>query len=363
MLRSTLHTITTKSIARAWPSAGLTGPTRLCSTVGYDSVFSTTGKAGPGAAVWIPRKMEDLDLLEQKTMAAGKELLDDPANPHPGFHDEAYRERRNGIVANAYKYRHGEPLPRVEYTELEHKTWTAVWDHLVRLYPTHACEQHNRIMPLLATNAGFGRERIPQLEDVSNFLRTATGFTIRPVAGLLSARDFFAALAFRVFYSTQYVRHHTMPLFSPEPDVCHELLGHASMFADQAFADFSQELGLLSLGASDEDVERLGRLYWYTVEYGLCCEGGGVRAFGAGLLSSFGELEYCMSKAPKLQAWDPFVACEMAFPITSYQPTYFVAESLTDALSKVREFGRTIERPFDVEYDAATKSITTKPRE
>jgi len=301
---------------------------------------------------WFPRKISDLDHFA-KVLEFGDELSSD----HPGFTDEVYRERRKEITRIALTYRHGQEIPRIDYSPEETATWGKVFKNLKKLFPSHACKQHRYVFPLLEQNCGYSDTNIPQLQDISDFLKECTGFTLRPVMGLLSSRDFLNGLAFRVFHATQYIRHHSRPLYTPEPDVCHELLGHVPLFADPDFADFSQEIGLASLGASDQDIEKLATCYWFTVEYGLCKEGDGVRAFGAGLLSSFGELEYCLTDKPELKPFDPFEACKQKYPITEYQPLYFVAESFQNAQERMRVFADTLSRPFSLRYNPYTQSI------
>ncbi|KJH52628.1 phenylalanine-4-hydroxylase [Dictyocaulus viviparus] len=302
---------------------------------------------------WFPRRINDIDHFANRILSYGAELDAD----HPGFKDRTYRERRKFFADIAFNYKHGDKIPRVEYTEQEIDTWRTVYNELVSLYPTHACDEFNYIFPLLQQNCGFEANNIPQLQDVSDFLKDCTGFTLRPVAGLLSSRDFLAGLAFRVFHSTQYIRHHSAPKYTPEPDVCHELLGHVPLFADAEFAQFSQEIGLASLGASDEVVKQLAALYWFTIEFGICLQNGKRKAYGAGLLSSFGELQYCLSDEPEVAPFDPSIISITEYPITEYQPKYFLAESFTNAKNKLQAWAATIPRPFHVRYNAYSQKV------
>ncbi|KAJ8392350.1 hypothetical protein AAFF_G00077140 [Aldrovandia affinis] len=302
---------------------------------------------------WFPNDIQDLDRFANQILSYGSELDSD----HPGFTDPVYRARRKEFADIAYNYRHGQAIPKVEYMEEERKTWGTVFTELKTLYPTHACREHNRVFPLLEKYCGYRQDNIPQLEDVSRFLQSCTGFRLRPVAGLLSSRDFLAGLAFRVFHSTQYIRHGSKPMYTPEPDICHELLGHVPLFADPGFAQFSQEIGLASLGAPDEYIEKLATVYWFTVEFGLCKQGSEIKAYGAGLLSSFGELQYSLTEKPKVEPFEPEKTCLQKYPITEFQPVYYVAQSFEDAKDKVRRYAATIPRPFTVRYNAYTHSI------
>ncbi|XP_053781764.1 tryptophan 5-hydroxylase 1 isoform X2 [Desmodus rotundus] len=309
--------------------------------------------AGVEMAPWFPKKISDLDRCAGRVLMYGSELDAD----HPGFKDNVYRERRKYFADLAMNYKHGDPIPKVAFTEEEIKTWGTVFRELNKLYPTHACREYLKNLPLLSKYCGYREDNIPQLEDVSNFLKERTSFSIRPVAGYLSPRDFLSGLAFRVFHCTQYVRHSSDPLYTPEPDTCHELLGHVPLLAEPSFAQFSQEIGLASLGASEEAVQKLATCYFFTVEFGLCKQDGQLRVFGAGLLSSISELKHALSGHAKVKPFDPKITCKQECLITTFQDVYFVSESFEDAKEKMREFTKTIKRPFGVKYNPYTRSI------
>ncbi|XP_029141977.1 tryptophan 5-hydroxylase 1 isoform X1 [Protobothrops mucrosquamatus] len=302
---------------------------------------------------WFPKKISDLDKCANRVLMYGSDLDAD----HPGFKDNVYRKRRKYFADLAMNYKHGDPIPKVKFTEEEIKTWGTVFRELNKLYPTHACREYLKNLPLLSKYCGYREDNIPQLEDVSLFLKERTGFTIRPVAGYLSPRDFLAGLAFRVFHCTQYVRHSSDPLYTPEPDTCHELLGHVPLLAEPSFAQFSQEIGLVSLGASDEAVQKLATCYFFTVEFGLCKQEGQLRVYGAGLLSSISELKHALSGNAKVKPFEPSVTCKQECMITTFQEVYFISESFEDAKEKMREFAKTIKRPFGVNYNPYTQSV------
>lgn len=302
---------------------------------------------------WFPIKINDLDLCANRVLMYGSELDAD----HPGFKDNIYRKRRKYFADLAMSYKHGEPIPRIDFTAEEVRTWGVVFRELNKLYPTHACQEYLKNLPLLTKHCNYTEDNIPQLEDVSHFLKERSGFIIRPVAGYLSPRDFLAGLAFRVFHCTQYIRHSSEPLYTPEPDTCHELLGHVPLLAEPSFAQFSQEIGLASLGASDDAVQKLATCYFFTVEFGLCKQNGGLRAYGAGLLSSGSELKHALSGTACIHPFDPAVTCNQECKITTFQDVYFVSDSFEEAKDKMREFAKTIRRPFSVRYNPYTQSV------
>lgn len=171
---------------------------------------------GPDAKnPWFPRHASDLDKCHHLVTKNEPDL----DMSHPGYADKEYRARRTHIAAIAFAYKYGDPIPHIEYTKSENETWSKVFHTLIDLVPKHACREYQRVFKKLRDEKIFEPHCIPQLEKVSNFLKRSSGFTLRPAAGLLSARDFLASLAFRVFQSTQYIRHSNTPYHTPEPYV------------------------------------------------------------------------------------------------------------------------------------------------
>ena len=185
---------------------------------------------------------------------------------HPGVNDPAYRRRRGEIASVGERYEPGSPIPDVTYIAAEDELWRLVSGELRAKQRRWACSEYVRSSSELA----LPTERVPQLREVDARVNELTGFHIRPVAGLVPARDFYGALAERTFLSTQYVRHHSVPFYTPEPDIVHEIIGHAPMLASPVFAPLYQAAGEASRRAkSDAAQDFFSRVFWFTLEFGV----------------------------------------------------------------------------------------------
>src|SRR5678815_1094360 len=257
-----------------------------------------------------------------------------PLDPdHPGFRDQEYRARRNAIAEIAMTYKPGSPIPAAPYTELEHGVWQTIWQALGPAHREHACAEYLDCLDKL----DFDTDRIPQLDEVSRKVEALSGFRLEPVAGLVEPRIFLESLANGVFLSTQYIRHHSTPLYTPELDVAHEIIGHAVTLASPRLAELNRLFGEAVRRTTDAaELDRLARVYWFTIEFGVLREDGRIKAYGTGLLSSAGELAE-MHKA-ELRPLDPDVAANHVYDPTHYQAILFCADSFDQMEQALKEF-------------------------
>jgi phenylalanine-4-hydroxylase len=252
---------------------------------------------------------------------------------HPGFRDAEYRARRNRIAQLALDYRPGDAIPNAPYTVEEHALWLAVRDNVDAAHERHACAEYLEAKRRL----NLPRERIPQLSEVSARVEAVSGFRLAPVAGLVEPRVFLSSLADGVFLCTQYIRHPSTPLYTPEPDVVHELLGHAVTLASPRLAELNRLFGVaVRRTKTDEEFARLARAYWFTVEFGVVREDETIKAYGTGLLSSAGELE--AMRDAEIRPLDLASAARADYDPTHFQPALYCADSFDAMARAVSDF-------------------------
>ncbi len=252
---------------------------------------------------------------------------------HPGFRDREYRKRRNQIAQLAMNFQPGDQIPDAPYTAEEHQVWRTIWKALEPAHQKHACAEYLASLRRL----NFDSDRIPQLREVNERVQAISGFRLEPVAGLVQPRVFLENLANGVFLCTQYIRHHSTPLYTPEPDVVHEIVGHGVTLASARLAELNRLFGeAVKRTAGQEALDRLSRVYWFTIEFGALREGESVKAYGTGLLSSAGEMEE-MHEA-ELRPLDLDAASRQQYDPTHFQPLLFCAESFEALYSELREY-------------------------
>ncbi|WP_019142085.1 phenylalanine 4-monooxygenase [Noviherbaspirillum massiliense] len=207
------------------------------------------------------------------------------------------------------------------YTSQQHALWRRLYQRQARLLPGRACDIF--IDSLARLDAA---DTIPDLERASDALDKATGWRLVAVPGLIPDLSFFQHLANRRFPVTVWLREPEEFDYIVEPDIFHDFFGHVPLLFNPVFADHLQEYGKGGLKALELDaLPYLARLYWYTVEFGLMQTEQGLRAYGAGILSSGGEIEYCLrSPTPRRIAFNVERVLRTLYKIDSYQESYFV---------------------------------------
>ena len=312
----------------------------------------------PHVVDWFPIKESDMDMIGSTLQKPGDGLNQD----HPGFKDTEYKKRRDLIASKTLGYRMKDPIPRIEYAPEEIKLWSEIYRKARPLHEKFGCKEFKKAISLLEKDGLFSADRIPQLEDMNQYLRAKTNWRIKPVNGILSQREFLNCLAFRTFCSTQYIRHPSKPDYTPEPDIMHEFLGHIPNFADPKICEISQRIGVLSLGASDLMVKIIGAIYWFTIEFGLCREGQEFKFYGAGPGGSFGEIENIERMIREQPANirrldiinDPV---PVDFVVQDVQPFFYAADSFDDFIDQLDEFARVSPTKFHLRYDNITNSF------
>jgi phenylalanine-4-hydroxylase len=266
--------------------------------------------------------------IEAGTMIEPPDVAELELEPgHPGLGDESYVRRRNDLFALCRRYRLnrlGPPL--IDYTPEETRIWREVTPKLEELHRRYA----SRIYLQAKQDLGISQMEIPQLRNLSEQLTRATRMHLVPAEGPLPYRTFYTYIGERGFPVTQFIRHGSHPEFTPEPDMIHDCLGHVPPLLN---SDYAELLTLIGKAASKtpkpEQVLALKRFSWFSIEFGLIEEEGETRIFGAGILSSTGEIPFALSTAVKRR---PFVTDEVI--ATDYDPS-----RMQDLLFVIPSFG------------------------
>jgi phenylalanine-4-hydroxylase len=263
----------------------------------------------------------------------GDEVRVELAAGHPGYADPAYRARRDAIAARSASWSPGDPVPTIEYTAEEHAVWQTVCRELAPKHERYAVGEMLEASARLALPA----DRVPQLSEVTALLAGKSGFRYDPVAGLAPLRHFYRSFADRTFYSTQYLRHPSRPLYTPEPDIIHEVVGHATQLASPTLAALYELVGAaVERTSSDEALRFLSHVFWFTFEFGVIREQGELRAIGAGILSSYGELD--VFRQAEIRPLDFAEMGARAYDITRYQPVLYAADSFDEFTQATASF-------------------------
>jgi phenylalanine-4-hydroxylase len=227
------------------------------------------------------------------------------------------------------------------YTPDQHALWSELVARRMAQLEQCACREYLEGWHALALG-----EQIPHMPEVSRRMFQRTGWRVQPVSGFMPARAFFEMLAARQFPATTWLRSRQSMDYTPEPDMLHDALGHLPMFADQSFADAVAEYGRVCHAIeSEEQLERMGRLYWYTFEFGLIRQHGQVKVYGSGVASSQQECTNVLNGGCEIRDFSVAEVLNTTVKVDEIHKRLFAIQSFAEILPAVAEARKLVEHP------------------
>jgi phenylalanine-4-hydroxylase len=222
-----------------------------------------------------------------------------------------------------------------DYTDVDHNTWRTLYNRQMDSLGHHMCPEYLEALDIL----GFSSEQIPDFREVNARLRALTGWEVIATRGLVKSKPFFDMLTDKKFPSGNFIRKPEQLDYLEEPDIFHDLLGHIPLLTNPSYAAYMNEYGKGGARAlAHKTTKNLSRLNWWTIEFGLIQKPDGVKIYGAGLCSSYGEGRYCIDDPSAHHIKFDLERCmRTQVYINDFQSTYFVIDSFDDLFKQAVE--------------------------
>lgn len=231
----------------------------------------------------------------------------------------------------------GDEIVAPDYSVKDQDKWRFLFDRQMDLLPGRAGDAFVHGVEVL----GMSPDGIPSLAEMSERMEAATNWRLARIPGLLHEKDFFTLISNRVFPSTDYIRGEDELDYTPAPDCFHDMFGHMPMLTEPAFADYYQHFGQAAMNAEGLQRVQLERMHWFTVEFGLVRQKNGLRIFGAGILSSKGEVAHAVNGDAEVIPFSADRVVEQGYEVWHLQPILFALESFDQLVSEFRNWTTT----------------------
>ena len=242
------------------------------------------------------------------------------------------------------------------YTNEQAKVWKILFDRQAKNLGHKGSKVY--LDCLSQMKSVLNADQIPNFDDLTDLLSSKNGWQIEVVKGLIPVDDFFQLLSEKKFCSSTWIRQRNQIDYLEEPDMFHDIFGHIPLLLDETYSNFTHKLGMLGVKykAFPSIVLQLQRIYWFTIEFGLIREGGQLKCYGAGLISSFGETNHVFSNKIKIESYDVIEVIEQEFITDQVQHRYRVIDNFQSLINSVNELERLIELKLNSKPERLNKT-------